>query len=198
MSTTVTMNSVVYTVPTADEVDWAQQELTWKQGVASVANANISSIAANTSAIGTNTSAISSVVNEVNVIQALGPNPAIMAFAANALPTANGTYYLRPFAYDGTADGNEVQIAVPVSGVVAKLYVHSFLVVSGTQYVFTVRKEGTDTALTCALSDGIQSDYDTVNSFTVDAGDLLSVSVLAQGISTGTGTVYATFIIKAV
>lgn len=185
MSTTVTMNSVVYTVPTADDVDWASQELTWKQAVASNVNTGISGLAA--------------VVAEVNVIQAVAPNPAVMGFGADALDTSAGTYYLRPFTFHDVATSDEVKIRCPVAGVMAALYVQGFQLINGGTYTFTLRKNGVDTALTCVMADGAQTASDITHTVTVAAGDALSVSVVASAgpIVQGPGSTFATFAIKA-
>lgn len=76
-------------------------------------------------------------------------------------------------------------VVIPCAGTIDKLYVLSNLSPgAGTSYTLTVRKGGTDQSLTCAITDTNTSNNDTTNSFSVSAGDILSVSCVPAGTPT--------------
>lgn len=52
---------------------------------------------------------------------------------------------------------------------------------AGTSYTFTLRKNGADTAVTCAIADSATNCSDTANSVAVVAGDLLSLEITPSG-----------------
>lgn len=85
--------------------------------------------------------------------------------------------------YIAAAGATEIKIAVTRPGTIRNLRVQ--VAGAGTDagaVTFTVRKNGVDTALTCALDNtatGAASDL--THSFTVVAGDLLSISILKAG-----------------
>jgi hypothetical protein len=84
----------------------------------------------------------------------------------------------------------DVYIVVPCAGTIDNLYVElGGASGSGESHAFTVRKNGADTALTVTISGATDTTgNDTGNSFTVAAGDKLSLKVVS---STAANTVRA-------
>ncbi len=74
---------------------------------------------------------------------------------------------------------------IPFSGTIRNLYIRSGATMSSTSTVYTVRKNGVDTAITIsfASSDTNTTKSDTTHSFTVVAGDYITIGET----STGTG-----------
>lgn len=79
----------------------------------------------------------------------------------------------------------EIKFIIPVDGVLSKLIV----VLDGTpgagkSYAITVRKNGSDQALTCTVADTSTTCEDIINSVTFSAGDVVSVSTTPTGTPT--------------
>lgn len=85
----------------------------------------------------------------------------------------SGVNYLAP----NGLGSNEVKWAMPYACTVDRLYAHARDNSSIYSTVFTVRKNGSDTALTCTIGPGGYDGSDTSNSVSFAQGDLMSVSV---------------------
>lgn len=74
---------------------------------------------------------------------------------------------------------------VPTSGTFKNLRIHlPSSPGSGKSFTFTVRKNGSDTSVTCAVSDANTTCSDTSNSFTVAAGDNVNIKSVPSGTPT--------------
>lgn len=116
-----------------------------------------------------------------------------IVFGTGDTTTAATAVYFGP-GYIATSIATEIQMPVTRPATIRNLRVQVAGAGTGAQTVtFTVRKNGVDTALTCTIgntSTGLTSD--TTHSFTVVAGDLLSVSILkAAGVAAGQTNVIA-------
>jgi hypothetical protein len=120
---------------------------------------------------------------------------AILAFAAQQAGTATGTTYMLAWAPYNVASASEAltNIPVPFAGTIKNLRVHYETTVSENR-VFTVRKNGSDTSLTCTVSSTNASD--TVNSFSAAAGDLISVKCVVANNNANTGYWFVTMEIQ--
>lgn len=108
-----------------------------------------------------------------------------------ATPTSisnSATNYLAPFTVAPSSSESSHQLVMPISGDISKLYVKLSGAPDnggGTQsYVLTVRKNSTDTALTCTISEAQTTCEDKLNSFSVTEGDLISISTVPSGTPT--------------
>ena len=78
--------------------------------------------------------------------------------------------------WDITQSGTESSVDVPVSsGTARKLVFHVSANLSGATATLTLRKNGTDTSLTCQIPDGSSSCTNLGSSVTFADGDLLSL-----------------------
>lgn len=118
-----------------------------------------------------------------------GAGSAIIAFAIVGAQTVNADWirYVWPWSGDSAAETveGEAQMIVPKAGTVKNLYVHGTENGLDGNLVITVRKNGVDTALTITLGATVTTGSDTSNSFSVVAGDLLSIEFDATAASTG-------------
>lgn len=116
----------------------------------------------------------------------------IIAFGASNAGTAAGTTFMRAWGSTSADVGAEIhQVPVPFSGTVRNLYAKYETGSTVTvNRVFTVRKNGSDTSLTCTVTSN--SANDTSNSFTVVAGDLISVKCVSTTGNGNTGTWHIT------
>ena len=74
------------------------------------------------------------------------------------------------------ASESVVQLDVPVASTFSNLYVRLNASPGASKtYTFVVRKNGVDTALTCAISGAATACSDTVNTVTFVVGDLISI-----------------------
>lgn len=102
-----------------------------------------------------------------------------------------GTYYVNYFTiasastttetpYYGVSDQyGPTQIVATRSGTVKRLYVYLTAALSGgSTHTYTMRKNGSDQSVTFTIPDGAQSGSDTSNSFSVAAGDLISIKLV--------------------
>ncbi len=115
-------------------------------------------------------------------IAAQASTPAILSFGTNSGPGASQTRYLFPWFQASAADTTERVIPVPYAGTISRLYAHNHAAVnidSGSMLI-NVRKNGVNTALTLAWTDNSSYLTNVANSFTVDAGDLVSVQVIGS------------------
>jgi hypothetical protein len=112
----------------------------------------------------------------------------VLLFAASQAGTTTGDKFLpigAPYTSELSAEALG-QIPVPFSGTVKNLHVQyeNGSTVS-TNRTFTVRQNGVDSSLTCVVSSATGSD--TTHSFSVSAGDLISVKVVGAGANGNTG-----------
>lgn len=112
--------------------------------------------------------------------------PAVLLWGANAAPAAGVTRYLYPGYSPAAGMTTEiVRWRAPAAGKVSQLYVRANAASVGGSWTVTARKNGADTALTATLAAAATTGADTTHSFTVAAGDELTVSVASAG---GVGT----------
>jgi len=115
----------------------------------------------------------------------LGMGGAPIVFGANDMTTVATAVFLAP-GYQATAGAGEIKVAITRAGTIRNLRVQIATAGVDTQTVtFTVRKNGVDTTLTCTkANDAAGAASDTTHSFTVVAGDLLSISVTKAAVVT--------------
>ena len=114
---------------------------------------------------------------------ALGGDPEV--FGAGDLGTAATALYMAP-GFIAAVSATEIQFTVTRPGTIRNLYVQ--VATAGTDaglVTFTVRKNGADQTLTCGLDNtATGAASDTTHSFTVVAGDLISIKVTKAGVVT--------------
>jgi hypothetical protein len=118
----------------------------------------------------------------------------MLVFGIGDAGTAATALYLLPGFSTATAGATEIQLVVTRPGTLRNLRVHITGAGTDNQTVtFTVRKNGADTAITCTKANDTSGDTsDLVNSTTVVAGDLVSISILkAAGVTAGQTNVLA-------
>lgn len=96
-------------------------------------------------------------------------------------PPGSTTHYLKPGFVAAISTTTEIQVPVPRAGKVSKLFLNSRVAVADGDQTFTVRKNGVDTTVIAVLEDGLTTGNSGTTSFTVVAGDLLSVKVASNG-----------------
>ena len=113
----------------------------------------------------------------------------VLNFCADSLTTSVGTTYFAWVNFITTVAGvTERWIPVPAVGKISNLRVIAAIAPAGGSVQFTVRKKavaggvgaGSDTALTCTMGATTTEAHDTTNSFTVVAGDEISVKIVEQ------------------
>jgi pectate lyase-like protein len=106
-----------------------------------------------------------------------------LQFGSGDLGTVATALFFAPAFATAVAGATELQVAVPRPGTLRNLEV--FVLGAGTgaaTVTFTVRKGGVDQALTTSISNTATGTVnDLVNSFTVAAGDLISVKITKSG-----------------
>lgn len=123
-------------------------------------------------------------------------NTVLMGGGENAtVDTVNTTYQaLHVVRAGGTTEFVE-ELLIPTAGTVKSLYVMTSVApdigVGVQEYVFTVRKNETGTALTTTISETETADSDTSNSFTVAAGDSISLEIDPSVIAPTAAAVWA-------
>ena len=92
-----------------------------------------------------------------------------------------GPHYYVP--HGATGPGTEYTWRCPISGTISNMYVWLSVSpgVAPDAYVFTLRKNGVDTALTVTITAPATTGSDTVNSVAFNAGDTISIKV--QGLN---------------
>jgi hypothetical protein len=110
--------------------------------------------------------------------------------AASGLTTS--AVYLRPG--NVAADSTEVLLVAPKAGKCSMLFAIGTSNAAGGNVRVTVRKNGSDTALTCDVLSGASAASDETNTFTVAAGDTLSVKALGlSGYTSGLANLQVSF-----
>lgn len=116
----------------------------------------------------------------------------VITFGTQASPANTTLNFLRPIYKAVTADTFEVFLRAPAAGKISGLYVEAFTGPATQGQTITVRKNGVAQTLTCLLAAGASETADASNSFTVAAGDRISVSIQGiAGITGGAGEVIA-------
>lgn len=112
---------------------------------------------------------------------ALGGVPVV--FGAGTVSVAATAVFMAP-GWITTASTVELQFTVTRPGTIRNLYLEAKTAgVTTETNTYTVRKNGVDTTLTASLAnDASGAASDTTHSFTVVAGDLISVSVVKTGV----------------
>jgi hypothetical protein len=78
--------------------------------------------------------------------------------------------------------------AIPVAGILSKLQIKATITqAAGVGWVFTVQKNGTDTAMTVTLTENTVIASDSTNTVTVAAGDTIRIKAVPSGSPTLTG-----------
>jgi hypothetical protein len=107
--------------------------------------------------------------------------PWVAQFGAESSPADTVANYLRPGYTSGAADTVEASVRCPFSGLVSGLYVQCTTGPATSGQTITVRKNGADQTLTALLAAAGTQASDVTHSFSVSAGDRLSVKV--QGVA---------------
>lgn len=116
----------------------------------------------------------------------------VITFGATSGISSGSDRFARPGM--GVIDTTEVFWVAPMAGKVSNLRGYGTSVASGGNVVATVRKNGSDSALTITVAGAAQSAADAVNSFTVVAGDRVSFRVTG---GSGYASGLANFILTA-
>ena len=117
-------------------------------------------------------------------------------FGSKTTPANTSSLFLVPGGSDDVADASEYTVRVPCAGKVSKLYVQALAAPVTQGQVVTVRKNASDQTLTATLAAAATQAEDATHSFTVAAGDRLSVKVAGvAGIATGATGLRATILL---
>lgn len=113
-------------------------------------------------------------------------------FTADAMAATNATEYASVgYMGSGGAFATEFRWYVTHPGVISDLRVYLGAAGTNMDYAYTVRKNGSDTALTCSTTAGGTTASDTTHAFTVAAGDYISLKVVSTqnggGVYAGAG-----------
>lgn len=111
--------------------------------------------------------------------------PIIVNTASN--PNNAATSYIHPAGFVGTwttTESDRRQV-MPLDGTFKNFYVRvNTAPSSGRSYVFTLVKNGSDTAITCTIADTATACEDITHTFTVVAGDTISLKATPSGTPT--------------
>ena len=112
-------------------------------------------------------------------------SPSVLSFGATSSANTVTTEYIWP-GYGSAASATEIGIVIPSAGKISRLYIKAATGPAGDSIVYTVRKNGTDQALTATLAIAGTSANSTTNPFTVAAGDEITIkSAPNAGLTTG-------------
>lgn len=118
-------------------------------------------------------------------VQNPGRHYAVSVFGVAGAVGGGATVY--PLPGTGTAAEAAAELKIPIAhgGVIRNLYVKMVTAPAGAVVdTITVRKGGADQTLTCTVTAAATTGSDTTNSFSVAAGDELSVKYVSGGGST--------------
>lgn len=125
-----------------------------------------------------------------------GTAPAVLHFGAASTPVNTTLNFLRPSFVTVAADTTQIKMACPSAGLISSLYVNLGVAATGGSTIVTILKGGVSQATTCTLAAAATTGSDTTHSFSVSAGDLLSVSIQhGGGISAGTTNPVVSFLL---
>ena len=106
----------------------------------------------------------------------------VASYGGNTGGNSVGGFFASPYGVGENATEVNIQIVCTRAGTVKNLYAFcSAAPGAGTDKTITVRKNGVNTVLTASIANASTTASDIVNSFTVAAGDLLSVTVTHTG-----------------
>jgi len=111
----------------------------------------------------------------------------VLYFAATSTSNSDTTQYIWP-ASGSAASTTEVGILIPAAGKISKLYVKATTGPASDSIVFTVRNNAVSQTLTATLAAAATTANDTTHSFTVAAGDEVTVQA-NPGASISSGAV---------
>ena len=112
----------------------------------------------------------------------------ILRFENQDMDAAQTVYV--PLAVEGPGVGEGVPM--PAAGTISHLYAESDVAPSsGDSFTLTVMKNGSAQSVTCAISDTATAANDTSNSFTVTAGDLINIRMVATAGTPANTAIYA-------
>jgi hypothetical protein len=121
---------------------------------------------------------------QITTGSAAAPARSTLLFGNNSVTSTTTTRYLSPSYDDTTAPNSPIQFRVPFSGTLRNLRVrHNTTSGNGNPIVYTLRVNGSGTAIAVSLSSTSADGADTSNSVAVSAGDLIDMEVTkASGI----------------
>lgn len=105
-------------------------------------------------------------------------------------PSTSATNYIWLDSQNSTWNATETarNAVIAIAGTISKLYVlHQTAPGGAASYAYTIMKNGVATALTCTVSAAGTTAVDTSNSFSVVAGDLLSLRAVPSSTPTAPG-----------
>jgi Collagen triple helix repeat (20 copies) len=89
--------------------------------------------------------------------------------------------FMGMFEQGASTTESQFQQNVPAAGTVNNFYVRADGAAGGTSIVYTVRKNGADTAVTCTMTSVQSACSDSTHSVTFAAGDLISIGTAKSG-----------------
>jgi hypothetical protein len=121
-----------------------------------------------------------------------------LGFGANGVATTTTTRYLFPWYSDTQAPTTAPQMRIPRACTLRNLRIrHNTGAGNGNNIVYTVRKNGVATALTCTLASTANDGSDLVNTVAFAAGDLIDIEV-TKGTAIGTSPTFVVGSLEAV
>ena len=127
----------------------------------------------------------------------LGISNSFLGFGASGVSSTTTTRYLWPWYEDSLAQTSAIQMRVPRACTLKNMRVrHNTTAGNGNNIVYTVRKNGTATALTVTLASTASDGSDTTNTVSFAAGDLIDIEV-TKASSIGTSPSNITVTIEA-
>jgi hypothetical protein len=167
MATTVTFNGTLYSLPTTGETDWA-----------ALVSALLSSLATNAATKTTAQTLTNKTLTAPVITASPSVGPALLMFGSSSHPANTTSNYLRPGFVAAAADTTEISVRVPFDAKISNLYVQATTGPTTQGVNIYVRKNGVDTLLTAFLAAAATQALNNGNTFTVVAGDRLSVKVV--------------------
>ena len=123
---------------------------------------------------------------------------AFLGFGASAVSSTTTTRYLWPWHEDSLAQTAPIQYRMPRACTLRNFRVrHNNPAGNGNNIVYTVRKNGVATAVTCTLASTANDGSDLTNSVAFAAGDLIDIEV-TKAASVGTSPSDVTATLEAV
>lgn len=122
---------------------------------------------------------------QVSVDTAVTNRYGFFAFTSGPSDVAAGTTYLGAIAADATE--SNVDVTLSSAGTISNLIAAPTIAPGGSEtFTYTLRKNGSDTALTCTVTGDSISATDITNSVSVGIGDTISVKLVISGAATET------------